>query len=62
MFKSLFDKDYKAKKKIAKLYEKAVFEQRNGRLRDYGELMTEISRLETELSDKKNSEGKGNQK
>ena len=34
---------------ISKKYEEAVALQRNGRLREYGELMKEISELETKL-------------
>jgi hypothetical protein len=34
---------------ISKKYEQAVSLQRNGRLREYGELMKEISELETKL-------------
>jgi len=46
--KSLFFSDPKKKieKEIARLYEKSVYLQRNGDLRAYGEVMSEIQELE----------------
>lgn len=36
--------------KLKNLYKKAVSAQRNGKLRQYGEIMTEINKIELELS------------
>ena len=49
------DPDKKTKKKIESLYTKSVAAQRNGKLRLYGEIMTEIDQLQKSLQ---NSETK----
>lgn len=43
------DPDKKTKKKIESLYAKSVAAQRNGKLRLYGEIMTEIDQLQKSL-------------
>lgn len=54
MFKGLFSKKAKTEKKIECLYEKAVFLQRNGKLQENGEIMTEINQLEKDLEASEN--------
>ena len=49
MFKALFDKKAKVRKTIEKLYGQALIHQRNGRLKDYGEIMVKIDELEKSL-------------
>ncbi|SMF59599.1 DUF6435 family protein [Pseudobacteriovorax antillogorgiicola] len=43
------DPEKKIKNQIQKLYEQAVLYQRNGKLREYSEVMAEIDSLERKL-------------
>ena len=49
------DKKSKIKKEIDKKYKEAVEYQRNGNIREYSVLMTEISQLEDEYERLQNS-------
>lgn len=50
MFAKLFgDKEKKTRRKIEYLRSKALFLQRNGKLREYGTVMVEIHELEKRL-------------
>ncbi len=56
LFMLLFgDKKSKIKKEIDKKYKEAVEYQRNGNIREYSVLMTEISQLEDEYERLQNS-------
>jgi len=56
LFTLLFgDKKSKIKKEIDKKYKEAVEFQRNGNIREYSVLMTEISKLEDEYDRLQNS-------
>ena len=54
MFKSIYEflfptKEQKIRKKIEKMYEVAIAFQRNGNIREYSRIMSEIIDLEEEL-------------
>jgi len=54
MFKSIYEflfptKEQKIRKKIEKMYEVAIAFQRNGNIREYSRIMSEIRDLEEEL-------------
>lgn len=54
MFKSIYKflfptKEQKIRKKIEKMYEVAITFQRNGNIREYSRVMSEIADLEEEL-------------